>query len=206
MKYLYYVIVLFIVISFLGSVGVSKAESKVEPAVSLVEPVVQYETSVSSFHGPIQLPGPVYIPPVKLSSNFKNRKGQISTYLEWRGKNVKRWMKIIKGESGFDPKSEASTYWSQCSHPVRIKLWGFRQSANRFIELRDYPSGRIWQATCEEVGAVTVRTGNSVGLTHIIETTWENLQCMGDRLNWKDNLECAFKIKKRQGWNAWSTS
>lgn len=143
--------------------------------------------------------------PTTLPEDLEGRKHYITKYLESKGEDVDRWMKIIKGESQFDPNSKAQTYWSLCDRPVSVKLWGYQQAANRFIELRDYPNG-IWQATCEEAGASTIRTGNSKGLVHIIETTWEGMACSGDVLNWIDNLECAFKIRDSQGWKAWSTN
>lgn len=143
--------------------------------------------------------------PTILPSNLEEKKKYITSFLESRGEDVARWMKIINGESQFNPDSVAETYWSLCDRAVSVKLWGYQQGAKNFIELRDYPNG-IWQATCEEFGAITLRTGHSAGLVHIIETTWENSKCEGDRMNWIDNLNCAFKIRDIQGWKAWSTN
>lgn len=143
--------------------------------------------------------------PTELPANLEEKKTYIVSYLKSKGEDVDRWMKIIKGESQFDPSSKAQTYWSLCDRPVVVKLWGYQQPANSYIELRDYPNG-IWQATCEEAGATTLKTGYSAGLVHIIETTWDGFKCKGDRMNWIDNLECAFKIRDGQGWKAWSTN
>lgn len=143
--------------------------------------------------------------PFTLPGDYENRKTIITKYLELRNEDVTRWTKIIQGESGFNPDSEAQTYWSLCDRAVVINLWGYEQPANSFIELRDYPNG-IWQATCEEAGANTIRTGVSKGLIHIIEVTWEETGCKGERTNWIDNLECGFKIRDNQGWKAWSTN
>lgn len=130
----------------------------------------------------------------------------VNKYLEYRGEtNLATWNKIIEGESKFDYKSVAPTYWHICDRPVNVTLWGVPQGYKNFIELRDYEDGRIWQATCEEYGANTVRSGQSKGLTHIIDPTWELHNCTGDILNWRDHLDCAIKIKNTSGWSQWST-
>lgn len=143
--------------------------------------------------------------PKELPGDYESRKKYVMEYLHLKNEDTKRWEKIIQAESGFDPQSKAPTYWSLCDRAVSVTLWGYQQPANSFIELRDYPNG-IWQATCEEFGATTLRTGVSGGLTHIIETTWEESNCGGDISNWVDQLECSFKIRDRQGFQAWSTN
>ena len=149
---------------------------------------------------------PLVVIPKNLSGTLEERKNYILSYLKLKGEtDLARWGKIINAESGFDANSKAPTYWSLCDRAVTVTLWGYQQPANSFIELRDYPNG-IWQATCEEFGAITLRTGVSQGLTHIIETTWETYNCSGDITNWTDQLDCSLKIRNNQGWQAWSTN
>jgi hypothetical protein len=130
---------------------------------------------------------------------------QIQVYLDLIGEsdNWSRWEKIISTESKWDVNSQAPTYWSICDRAVTYTLWGYTQPANNFIELRDYPNG-IWQATCEELGANTLKTGYSHGLTHIITPTWELYRCEGNEFNWHDELTCAVRIKNATNWRAWS--
>lgn len=144
--------------------------------------------------------------PTELTGTQEENRTYIEKYLKSRGEesNLATWAKIIKQESGYDPRSKAPTYWSLCDRAVVVTLWGYKQPANRFIELRDYPNG-IWQATCEEYGAQTIRTGYSRGLTHIIEPTWEELGCTGDINNWTDQIDCSLKIRNNRGWNSWSS-
>lgn len=197
----------FILVGFTVLIFANKPEVKADVAEAQV--VTSGNTMAGFIPQPIEaLETPqskLVVLPEVLPSDTESRKKYIQDYLQLKGEDVDRWMKIIKGESGFDPNSKAPTYWSLCDRPVVVTLWGYQQPANRFIELRDYPNG-IWQATCEESGASTIRTGNSKGLVHIIETTWEEMACSGDVLNWIDNLECAFKIRDSQGWKAWSTN
>lgn len=136
----------------------------------------------------------------------KPTKLQIQVFLDYigEGSNWPKWSTIIETESKWDVNSQAPTYWSICDRPVAVRLWNYLQPANTFIELRDYGSGRVWQATCEEYGAKTMRTGRSHGLVHILEITWESAQCTGDPYNWHDELRCAKKIKDLYGWRMWS--
>lgn len=141
---------------------------------------------------------------LNLSGGYDSSKAIVLGYLAEVGEDVATWERIIEKESKFQDKSTAPTFWSKCDRAVQVTLWGYLQPANNFIELRDYPNG-IWQATCEELGAVTVESGYSSGLTHIIEPTWREMGCTGDILNWKDNLNCAIKIKNARGWYQWSS-
>ncbi|MCS7317525.1 MAG: hypothetical protein NZZ41_04280 [Candidatus Dojkabacteria bacterium] len=136
----------------------------------------------------------------------KPTKEIIIEFLKYIGEenNLDKWIKIINRESKFNVDSVAPTYWSLCDQNVYYYLWGYKQGPTRFVELKDYPDGRIWQATCEEFGAKTIKTGRTRGLTHILDTTWEMTQCSGNKNNWQDELICAKKIKDLFGWKHWS--
>lgn len=41
------------------------------------------------------------------------------------------------------------------------------------------------------------------GVFQIVFHTWENNNCTGERLEWKDNTKCAIKIMKRSGFTQW---
>jgi hypothetical protein len=131
---------------------------------------------------------------------------QILAYLHFIGEseNIDKWGKIIETESKWDVNSKAPTYWSICKHPVTYTLWGYRQHPTRFIELRDYDAGRVWQATCEELGSETIERGVTGGLVHILSIVWKEVGCNGKMQNWHDELNCAKKIKDTRGWSAWS--
>jgi hypothetical protein len=140
----------------------------------------------------------------ELTGDYETRKNRVLNYLAAKGETeMARWEKVIKSESGFNPSSKAPTFWSLCDRAVSVKLWGKQQPKNRFVELRDYPN-KIWQTTCEENGAKTLRTGVSGGLTHILDITWESNKCEGDKNNWMAQLDCSIKIKNKQGWRAWT--
>lgn len=143
--------------------------------------------------------------PIHLVGSYSEKKETIERYLKSKGEiEIATWIRIFTTESNLDELSEAPTYWSLCDRKVSVRLWGVQQQPANFIELKDY-EGRIWQTTCEEYGAITKRIGVSKGLSHIIETTWELLNCKGDRLNWADNIDCAIKIRNLQGWEAWAS-
>jgi hypothetical protein len=146
--------------------------------------------------------------PSELTGSDTDRIKAITTYLKIKGeeKNIDQWLKIIKGESKYGRNLVPDTYWSLCDRPVIVTLWGYKQPANSFIELRDYPDGRVWQDNCEYYGAVTIDRGYSVGLLHVILPTWNDFNCSGDRMNWIDNLDCAIKIKDARGFGQWSTN
>lgn len=92
---------------------------------------------------------------------------------------------------------EPDTYVSHCSRAVSVKLWGVLQSPVSQIELRDYPNG-IWQATCEEHGAITVYTERSIGLLQILPSSANDAGCEANwQTTYQTQLACGIKIKER---------
>lgn len=100
--------------------------------------------------------------------------------------------RIISIESGWDFNSKAPTYWSQCSD-------------GRFIELRKYSDGRMWQAKCSDYGLGTIETGYSHGLMHIIEPTRREFKCNEVFKNWMEEVDCASKIINAGGITRWAS-
>lgn len=67
--------------------------------------------------------------------------------------------------------------------------------------------GLMVQAYCRDYGSVQTGSEQSIGMAQILVSTWRGYQCEGDirAYDWEQQVDCAVKIYKQSGFNAWST-
>ena len=73
----------------------------------------------------------------------------------------------------------------------------------------DYTISRfIRVAKCESGLRPDAKNGSSTatGIYQIIIGTWDGNRCLGERWDFKDNIDCAYKLLERRGFQPWNAS
>lgn len=147
-------------------------------------------------------------------------------YLELKGEdftNTNIWLEIARDESKKTVNGETTfynlhiepiTYVHTCDKSVQVNLWGYKQPPSNIVEVHDKAEG-VYQATCEDYGAVTISKEKSYGLFQILPSSARDANCSSD---WKETytgqVDCAIKLRDwrgehistdETGYEGWST-
>lgn len=142
------------------------------------------------------------------SSDYETKVSMIKERLEYNKvskSDIKTFLDIFHLESCRNIEAQ-DCFNTQKTPPTMVFHCQKPDGSYEAIEIIN-KGGLNVQAHCSDYGWVRTGSEQSIGLAQILVTTWQGYKCDGAirDYDWKQQVDCAVKIKNTSGFSAWST-